>query len=74
MDKDLLRDFLMEAFPNPERNGCPDFESLQAIAENRLPFYPVLKHMASCSECYREYYHLRMDHEEACFCHQQLQQ
>lgn len=66
MNDDLLNDFLLEAFPNPERKGCPDDDTLQAFAEDRLPpGNPVLSHISSCSECYREYKHYRQDWLEA---------
>jgi len=53
---DLLKEFLLEAFPNPDREGCPDEETLIALAENRLPpAHPARLHLGSCSECYAEY-------------------
>lgn len=61
-----MKDFLLESFPNPERKGCPDEDTLQALAEDRLPpSHPALLHVGSCSECYAEYLHLRQDFEEA---------
>ncbi len=61
-----LNDFLLEAFPNPERIGCPDDETLKAYAEDRLPpGSPVLPHVSSCSECYREYLHYRQDWKDS---------
>ncbi len=66
MNDDLLNDFLLEAFPNPERKGCPDEKTLRAFAEDRLPpGSPTLRHIASCSECYAEYRHYRQDWKEA---------
>ena len=66
MNDDLLNDFLLEAFPNPERKGCPDEKTLRAFAEDRLPpGNPTLQHIASCSECYAEYRHYRQDWKEA---------
>ena len=65
MNDDLLDDFLLEAHPNPERKGCPDDETLRALAEDRLPpGQPVLQHLASCSECYAEYRNYRQDWKE----------
>jgi hypothetical protein len=65
LNDDLLNDFLLESFPNPERKGCPDDETLKAFAEDRLPpGNPVLSHIASCSDCYREYRHYRQDWKE----------
>jgi hypothetical protein len=61
-----MKDFLRESFPNPERKGCPDEDTLQALAEDRLPLdHPALLHVGSCSECYAEYLHIRQDFEEA---------
>ena len=66
MNDDLLNDFFLEAFPNPERKGCPDEETLRAFAEDRLPpGDPTLRHVSSCSECYAEYKHYREDWKEA---------
>jgi hypothetical protein len=66
LNDDLLNDFLLEAFPNPERKGCPDEKILRAFAEDRLPpGSPTLQHVASCSECYAEYRHYRQDWKEA---------
>jgi hypothetical protein len=65
LNDDLLNDFLLEAFPNPEREGCPDEKTLRAFAEDRLPAgSPILRHVASCSECYAEYRHYRQDWKE----------
>ena len=66
MTRELMKDFLQESFPNPERKGCPDEDVLQALAEDRiLANDPALLHVGSCSECYREYLHLRREIEEA---------
>ena len=66
MDRELMRDFLRESFPNPERKGCPGEDVLEALAEDRIvPNDPALLHVGSCSECYEEYLHLRREIEEA---------
>ena len=68
MNRELIKDFLRESFPNPERKGCPDEDVLQALAEDQIaPNDPALIHVGSCSECYREYLHLRRELEEARF-------
>ncbi len=60
-----MKDFLLETFPNPERKGCPDEKSIQAIAEDRAPLTEeVGLHISSCSECYAEYRNFRADWEE----------
>jgi len=66
VNHELMKDFLRESFPNPERKGCPDEDILQALAEDRIiPNDPTLLHVGSCSECYREYVHLRREIEES---------
>jgi hypothetical protein len=61
-----MKDFLRASFPNPERKGCPDEDTLQTLAEDRLPLdHPALLHVGSCSECYAEYLHMRQDLEES---------
>ncbi len=65
MNRELMKDFLRQSFPNPERKGCPDEDVLQALAEDRIaPNDPALLHVGSCSECYREYLHLRREIED----------
>ena len=60
-----MKDFLLETFPNPERKGCPDEKTIQAIAEERAPLSEeVGLHVGSCSECYAEYSNFRQDWEE----------
>ncbi len=65
-NSDLLKDFLLEAFPNPERKGCPDEQTLKALAEGRLEVdHPAALHVGSCSECYSEFRNYRQDWREA---------
>ena len=53
---DLIREYFLDAHPNPERIGCPDEKTLQDLAEDRLPLdHPARLHLASCSECVAEY-------------------
>jgi hypothetical protein len=66
VDRELLKDFLREMYPNPERKGCPEEDALKALAEDHIaPNDAVLLHVGSCSECYSEYLHYRQDFEEA---------
>ena len=66
MNRELMKDFLQESFPNPERKGCPNEDVLQALAEGHIaPDDPALLHVGSCSECYREYLHLRREVEDS---------
>ena len=49
---------LASSFPNPARRGCPDGSLLQKIAANKLRLKdaaPWLKHLSSCSECFRDF-------------------
>jgi hypothetical protein len=51
-----IRQFFLEANPNPKREGCPDEKTLKDIAENRLPAdHPARLHLASCSPCFAEF-------------------
>ena len=60
-----MKDYLLKAFPNPERRGCPDEETTKALAERRVSLDdPAMLHIASCSECYAEYRNYRLDKEE----------
>lgn len=63
---DLMKDFFLEANPNPERSGCPDEHTVRALAEDRLPAaHPARLHLASCSECFTEYRGFRGDWESS---------
>lgn len=63
---DLIRDYFLDANPNPERIGCPDEKTLKALAEDRLPLdHPARLHLASCSECVAEYLGYRGEWKEA---------
>jgi hypothetical protein len=62
---DFLKDYFLEANPNPTRAGCPPEEKLKAMAENRLPADDSARlHLASCSECFAEYRGYRGEWEE----------
>lgn len=63
---DLMKDFFLEANPNPERIGCPEERTLRALAEDRLPAsHPARLHLASCSECFAEFRGFRGDCEQS---------
>lgn len=63
---DLIKDYFLEANPNPARNGCPDEKTLQGLAEDKFPAsHPARLHLASCSECFAEYRGYRFAWEEA---------
>jgi hypothetical protein len=60
-ERDLLRaakKALPEEFPNPERLGCPDPSTLQAIAVHELSTPDIddwVDHIATCSQCFAAY-------------------
>src|SRR3981189_2538432 len=66
LNPDLMKDFLLETFPNPERKGCRDDKTLEALAEDRLPAeHPARLHVGSCSEFYAAYRHYRLHGKES---------
>src|ERR1700731_1370136 len=61
-----MKDFFLEANPNPERIGWPEERTLRALAEDRLPAsHPARLHLASCSECFAEFRGFRGDWEQS---------
>jgi hypothetical protein len=61
-----MKEFFLEANPNPERIGCPEEPTLRALAEDRLPVsHPARLHLASCSECFAEFRGFRGDWEQS---------
>ena len=65
LNPELMKEYLLTAFPNPGRRGCPGSEVLQGLAERELSLSdPAMHHVASCSECYREYLNYRLDREQ----------
>ena len=45
--RELLEEFFLEAFPNPDQIECPDDNAVQVLAKNGLiPNDPVLRHVA----------------------------
>jgi hypothetical protein len=58
---DLIKNYFLEANPNPERIGCPDEATIKALAQDRLPAsHPGRLHMAGCSDCFAEYRGFRL--------------
>ena len=56
------RALLQGEFPNPDRSGCPDKETLRSIATRKLSLEQVVEwvdHIGFCSPCYVEYDVLR---------------
>ena len=58
-DKDLLdfaHSYLSEAFPNPDRQGCPPDAALRSLSLSPTESEPtVTEHLAACSPCFRRY-------------------
>src|SRR5438093_4507413 len=53
---DFARSYLSEAFPNPDRQGCPPDTALRSLAFNPTEGQPaVTEHLAACSPCFRRY-------------------
>src|SRR5260370_35662262 len=53
---DVARCSLSEAFPNPDRQGCPPDASLRSLAFNPNESEPtVTEHLAVCSPCFQRY-------------------
>ena len=53
---DFARSYLSEAFPNPDRQGCPPDAALRSLAFNPRECEPtVTEHLATCSPCFRRY-------------------
>src|SRR5258708_16760431 len=53
---DFARSYLSEAFPNPDRQGCPPDAALRSLAFNPTEGEPsVTEHLAACSPCFGRY-------------------
>jgi hypothetical protein len=53
---DFARSYLSEAFPNPDRHGCPPDAALRSLAFNPRESEPtVTEHLATCSPCFMRY-------------------
>ena len=53
---DFARSYLSDAFPNPDRQGCPPDAALRSLAVNpRASEAAITEHLASCSPCFRRY-------------------
>ena len=58
----LGKKYSKTAFPNPTRDGCPNFSTLRAMAyrDRRLSLEDLpVSHVVSCSPCFQEYARLR---------------
>lgn len=60
MENDPIEELLLRAYPNPERKGCPDSNTLQALAHKTVPHDdPAWQHIWKCSPCFAEFKQLR---------------
>lgn len=60
--KAYQRVLLEGEFPNPDRAGCPDNETLRALAFRKLGSEQVgdwIEHLGTCTPCFREYREFR---------------
>jgi hypothetical protein len=56
------KDVFLNEFPNPERKGCPDSETIKAMALGKIKGEEADRwrtHAATCSPCTREYVEFR---------------
>lgn len=60
--KAYQRVLMGEGFPNPDRAGCPDNETLRAMAFRKLSQEQLvvwIDHLGTCTPCFREYTEFR---------------
>ena len=56
--RQLAKELFLNEYPNPERKGCPDSQTIRAIAFGKLRGEQASEwrtHFATCSPCTREY-------------------
>ena len=52
----FAKSYLSEAFPNPQRVGCPPDAELNRLAERPRETHPsVSQHLTHCSPCFNRY-------------------
>jgi hypothetical protein len=65
VEKDLIRQFFLEANPKEDRRDCPDEATLKEIAEHpHRVNHEVLLHLESCSECFAEFRGFKVEAED----------
>src|SRR5437870_2482005 len=53
---DFARSYLSEAFPNPERQGCPPDDALRSLARRPTQSHEsISNHLTCCSPCFNAY-------------------
>src|SRR5579863_8787291 len=57
-----LQDVALREFPNPERIGCPDPETLGGMSRRILPMTEdQLHHVTHCSPCFQAFLSIRRE-------------
>ena len=52
----FAKSYLSEAFPNPQRIGCPSDAALVRMAERPTEQdAPISEHLTGCSPCFKRY-------------------
>ena len=62
--RQLAKELFLNEYPNPERKGCPDSQTIRAIAFGKLRGEQASEwrtHFATCSPCTREYAGFRQE-------------
>ena len=55
----FAKSYLSEAFPNPQRIGCPADSELKTLAEHPKGADPTISpHLTHCSPCFNRYMEL----------------
>lgn len=59
-DDNPIEEILLQAFPNPERVGCPPPETIRALGERRIGRDdPAWDHIWHCSPCFADFKKIR---------------
>jgi hypothetical protein len=64
----LAKELFINEYPNPERKGCPDSQTIKAVALGKLRGEQASQwraHFATCSPCTREYATFRQEFHRA---------
>jgi len=64
----LAKELFLNEYPNPERKGCPDSQTIKAVAFGKLRGEQASQwraHFATCSPCTREYATFRQEFHRA---------
>jgi hypothetical protein len=64
----LAKELFLNQYPNPERKGCPDSQTIKAVAFGKLRGVQASQwraHFATCSPCTREYAGFRQEFQRA---------